>query len=94
MSSRACSAWLFILLSAQTIADSFHQLAHLIVYASSIEIAFSLKEHARGWHQLLTAFNNSVLSMSLVIARETTDSSQAEQPSIIPAFPNEVTEDL
>lgn len=85
---------LLVLFSLQTIADRFHQLALLIVYASSIKIAFSVKERALGWHQLLNAFNSSVLLTSLVIAREATGSFHAKELSIVPAYPKEVVKDL
>lgn len=76
----------------QTLADSFHQQAFLIVYVSSFKMAFSLKEHALGWHPLLHVFN--VLLASFVIAREGTGSLYAKQPSRVPAFPKEVIKDL
>lgn len=75
-------------------SESFHQLAALIVYACSIKIPFSLKNHVLGWHQLLNASNNSVLFFSFVLAKETAGSFHAKQPSIIPAFPKEVTKGL
>lgn len=83
---------LLVLFSIQTLADSFHQQAFLIVYASSFKMAFSLKECALGWHPLFYVFN--ALLASLVIAREGTGSFYAKQPSRAPAFPKELTKDL
>lgn len=83
---------LLVLFSIQTLADTFHQQDFLIVYASSFKMAFSMKEHALGWHPLLHVFN--ALLASLVIAREGTGSFCAKQPSRVPAFSKKVTKEL